>query len=340
MRIRTLLSFSLIFSLLFAFIPLVRATTETRYMRGDTHTINGLLAYQLGTSQSNTAQNVKKSTSPLKTPYWGIRVYKRDSGGSETEITSGTPVAQVNRGPAGQGLQSNTWNCPETALSSTDAIVVKVYHKWTDESWVEIAKFITEQLGASQLNSSTWTAYYWTKTAYVGFPVPRAVDSWFYWGTNTYNSRIEDFSWSIEEEEQEKTFYIVSTVEPLTTQSEFKEKMFSELGTITPLEVLYFGVEKRFVLIETIEGSVVLMLLKEMLFSFTESINIVSISEMTKEMLFVAKEFVNYQTIDVVDNMVMIPSIQRPWYYPMLYVALILITITIILCGGITKRRS
>ena len=194
--IKAIISIVIVFLCLFTSIQLCFGVSETRYMRGDTHTINGLLAYALNTTQSNTAKNVKKSSGLLKDAYWGIRVYKRDSGGSETEITSGTPVAEVIRSAAGQGIQSNTWDCPETALDSTDAIIVKVYHKWTAESWVLIDTFITPQLGAETLDSSTWTVYYWTKKAFVGFPIPRGVDSWFYWGTSTYDSRITGFDWT------------------------------------------------------------------------------------------------------------------------------------------------
>jgi len=166
-------------------------------MRGDTYTINGLLAYKLLTAQSNIAQNVKKSINLLKNAFWGIRVWRRNQTGTEFEITAGTPVAVVSRGVAGQGLQSNTWNCPATNMSTTDAIVVRVYHMWSAGSWVKLADFITEQLGAGLLNATQWTVFYYTKLAFVGFPIPRATDAWFYWGTAVYNSRITNFTWTV-----------------------------------------------------------------------------------------------------------------------------------------------
>jgi len=193
--IKAIISIVIVFLCLFTSIQLCFGVSETRFMRGDQHTVNGLLAYALNTTQSSTEKYVKKSLNLLKDAYWGIRVYKRDSEGTETQITSDV-VAVVTRSSAGSGIQSNTWNCPETALDSTDAIVVKVYHKWTAGSWVEIAKFTTPQLGAETLDSSTWTVYYWTKQQYSGFPIPRGVDSWFYWGTSTYNSRIVGFDWT------------------------------------------------------------------------------------------------------------------------------------------------
>lgn len=169
----------------------VYSKSEIRYMRGNTTTVNNLTAYQLSTNQSDTAKYNTYGGYGSCSVWWGIRVWERSSAGTETEITGGTPVALVSRSTSGEGIQSATWNCSETSLNTTDAIVVRVYIK-VGANWSSaVATFITEQLGATKLDSATWTVYYYTKryctTATVGF---------FYWGTTTYNSRIENFTWS------------------------------------------------------------------------------------------------------------------------------------------------
>lgn len=165
---------------------------ETRYMRSDQHTINGLTAYKLGIAQSTTYGICSEQAYDLVRYDWGIRVWKRSSGGTETEITSGIPVATVYRTSVGAGIQSNTWACPQTTLDSTDAIVVRVYGKLS--AWILLRTFITEQLDAQQLDSSTWTVYYYTQLSYD--PIEELYNYVFWHGTSTYNSRIENFSWT------------------------------------------------------------------------------------------------------------------------------------------------
>lgn len=137
--------------------------TEVRYMRGDLWTINGLYGFKLQTVQSATGQLVLVSYSGDVTGYWGSRVWKRASNGTETEITSGDAVAVVSRNSDGAGLQSATWNCPETSLASTDAIVVRVYMDTSNPPATLRREFVTEQLGASKLDAETWTFYYYTE---------------------------------------------------------------------------------------------------------------------------------------------------------------------------------
>lgn len=181
------------------------AASETRYMRGDQQTVNSLTAYQLGTSQSNT----------LKTTYveltgsgngnlqvtWGIRVWKRSSGGSETEITSGTPVAQVTRTSDGSGIQSATWSCPQTVLSTADSVVIRVYILLEGSTWQQGGTppiFTSGQLNNTRLDSVVWTVYYYTqRNSYnTGGPSGRFTRGSYYWGTPTYDDRIENFTYS------------------------------------------------------------------------------------------------------------------------------------------------
>lgn len=170
----------------------VNDPTETRYMRSDTQTINGLTAYKLGTAQSSSQYSSAATGSSEDSYTWGIGVWKRDSAGTETEITSGTPVAQVSG--SSTGLKSATWSCPQTSLASTDAIVTRVYVNVSGGAWTLKVTFITEQVGASQLDSATWTVYY-----YISYTVSVKLDissSMFRFGISTYNSRIENFTWS------------------------------------------------------------------------------------------------------------------------------------------------
>jgi len=165
-----------------------------RYMRGDQHTVNNLNAYKLTVPQSAIHKTASDAATGRKTIYWGIRVWKRGSAGNETEITGGTPVAQVSRSNNGEGLQSNTWACPQTPLQSTDAIVVRVYMKFGSGEWQLCSTFITEQLQASQLDSVQWTVYYYTWRFYDRW---ESITSGSYdWGTTTYNSHIQNFQYT------------------------------------------------------------------------------------------------------------------------------------------------
>ena len=184
----------------------VNAVTETRYMRGDTATVNGLNTYQLGTSQSSTGLSTLVATgtgngNQNQQVYWGIRVWKRNSSGTETEITSGTPVAQVTRTSGGIGLQSATWTPTATSLDTTDSIVVRVYIQIGTRGWQQggtIPDFTTGQLNNNSLSNQQWTIYYYTEY-YTFSSTPastRRTEGTFYWGTSTYNSRIENFSYT------------------------------------------------------------------------------------------------------------------------------------------------
>jgi hypothetical protein len=167
--------------------------TETRYFRNATHTVNGLTAYQLGTS--NTATGTSVSVENAYT-FMGIRVWKRSADGVETEITSGRCVALVTTGTLGASpaVRSTIWNCPQTSLNPTDAIVIRVYSVDSDgeTGQVLMATFITEQLGASSLDAATWTVYYYNNRTLVDETQFIA----FYFGSSTRPSRITGFTWT------------------------------------------------------------------------------------------------------------------------------------------------
>jgi hypothetical protein len=161
--------------------------TETRYFTTYTQwykTIN--------VKNFSTANSVSYNVSGISLgKRFGIRVWKTDTSETETEITSGSPVATVIHAGTSDddGEYTATWLCPETALSSTDRIVVRVYSsKQTPTSWSLIQTFITEPLGANKLNSGTWTVYYWLYVS-VG-----SVS--FFYGSSAYNSRLTNFVWT------------------------------------------------------------------------------------------------------------------------------------------------
>ncbi|MBA3046446.1 MAG: immune inhibitor A [Candidatus Thermoplasmatota archaeon] len=166
------------------------ATTEQRFMRGVTDEGGMAGYYLLGTTQSATARDNGASLGNNVNLYAGIRVWKRTSGGTETEITSGTAVA-IAYGTA-ISIWTATWTPPETVLDPTDSIVVRVYVNTGNPPTTVRATFVTEQLGATQLDANEWTASYYLRKAGVAQGGSR-----FFWGTTTYNSNIGGFTWSI-----------------------------------------------------------------------------------------------------------------------------------------------
>jgi len=169
-------------------------TSETRYFRSDTHTVNGLTAYKLLTTNTTTAVTVSIVNPAVG--HIGIRVWKRSASGVETEITSGNAVAvALILGTINFVQVSGSWSCPQTTLSNTDAIVVRVYLcDGSGGSQTLFATFITEQLGASQLDSATWTVYYWARI--YGTP-DTGYSAQFAFGSATRDSRIVNFTWSV-----------------------------------------------------------------------------------------------------------------------------------------------
>lgn len=178
-------------------------TVETRYFRSDIDTVNGLTTEKLRITQSGTSgykeRTINDPEVSIQRVYFGIRVWKRSSAGAETEITVGTPVASVYRNSAGQGIQSSTWNCPQTVLSSTDNVVIRLYYGTMEEGTVfwfspAIGTWHTEQLNATVLNTATWTVYYYTWLQIVG-GTPKTWTWRFYFDTATYNSHISNVTY-------------------------------------------------------------------------------------------------------------------------------------------------
>ena len=194
------------------------ATTETRYFKNASVTWNGLTCYSLAIDQTGTSKTLSHAiTGAYFASNVGIRVWKRDSGGTETEITGGTPVAVILCWDGDyHTVYSSTYTPTATALNSTDSIVVRVYVQWgASGSWNLIASaiFTTEQIGASQLDAVEWTVYYYISySVLVGkkiigstpehddtidvSPLATSRSSIYFHFDGADNSRITNFTWS------------------------------------------------------------------------------------------------------------------------------------------------
>jgi hypothetical protein len=165
------------------------------FMRSDQHTVNNATMYKLMENHTQIARPVNSSVTDPENEaycYWGVRVWKRSSAGTETEITSGSPVAVVSRTTSGSGLQSANWTCPATNLSTTDCLVVRVYYKFDWTSYSQCAEFMSLQLNATSLAGQTWTVHYYTQRSYS--PSTHKTYMYYHWDNN-YNSRIENVNY-------------------------------------------------------------------------------------------------------------------------------------------------
>ena len=187
----------------------------TLYYRSDSHTINGLEASKLLTSQSGSSGNIEINDGG-EIVGWEDQarlriksdIYQRLSGGSEVQL--GSNVAIVSRDTAAydttyEGIHSVTWACPETALNETDAIkIIEKVSMYFVSDDVPIAvseqtrTFITEQLATTQLDAAVWTFYKypWLRVATGSDAIGR-----LYYDTATHNTRITNVTYQADEPE-------------------------------------------------------------------------------------------------------------------------------------------
>ena len=193
-RLRKILSVFVILLLAVSLFSIGYAqTVETRYMRSDNQTVNGVTAYKLGTSESGTL--VELWIAQSSTVYVGIRVSVIHSDGSETRLdTQASGVVIMSAGTAQTTTLSAGYSIlNDVALSPTDAIKVEVYGDTSNPPQSLLATFITEQLGASKLNAATWTVYYrLRRTAKVG----TVSNFYFRFGVSGDDSYITNFAWT------------------------------------------------------------------------------------------------------------------------------------------------
>jgi len=156
----------------------VHAQTQTRYFRGDEQLLIG---------NGGGDDSLSYPHPHGRAVYWEFKVFKRH-GGTDTELTNGWEYHSY-RSSSGEGVVSRTWNCPQTSMETTDKVLVQVRMCIYEESGTTPREFVTDELGASQLNSNTWTIYLYTKLDFeqsIGY---------FYYGPS-YNSRIEGFEFT------------------------------------------------------------------------------------------------------------------------------------------------
>jgi len=205
-------------------------------MRNDTATVNGLTCYVLGTAQTASVLGAVINTyegSVTVTQYIGIAVLKRTAAGVETQISAGTCVAIASRSTSGTG--SATWACPQTALATTDSIVIILLAddvtppmvQLNEEVSGNLVEFQTEQLGETQLDAVTWTVYYQVLRTYVAGTDETTYR--FRWGVAASNSRITNFSHSTPVVALTKYGTATLTFSPKAT----KTVGFSRAGTST-----------------------------------------------------------------------------------------------------------
>ena len=176
-------------------------TVETRYFRSDQQTVNAVTAYVLGTSESASKLQISiggEENSP--TCYYGIKVYKVSSSGTKTLISSGVvAIVSLAAGAAYTGTAQANWACPLTSLAATDAVLIELYADLNINPPTTLRRtWITEQLGATQLDAATWTVYYRVSRT-------RIYDSetgyylysfYFNHGISTDSSYITNFTWT------------------------------------------------------------------------------------------------------------------------------------------------
>jgi hypothetical protein len=146
------------------------------------------VAFQLGTSQTTSYHS---NDLDCQGGNVGIRVWGIKSDETEVEITSG--IVAVVSVPYGQTVTlSATWNCPSTQQYVAFLVIVYLGTDVMKNASLGAGGlpfiFMTEDLN-SALSSATWTVYY-------AFHYDVNLDQTFFcFGTTTYNSRIANFTW-------------------------------------------------------------------------------------------------------------------------------------------------
>ena len=171
------------------FNPSIVNVIHTRYFRSDKYLL---------TSLSGAEGSIIGSFTGFKLIYQlGMRVWRHESTGTETEITSGTPESIASQSMVG-GLsivKSAPWTCPSNCLQPTDAIKVKIYGRFCQTPagdlptpWTFVEEWISNQHPTvATLDGSIWTAYYYV---HVYYSTGKTYGK-LYFDSATYNSRIE-----------------------------------------------------------------------------------------------------------------------------------------------------
>lgn len=166
-------------------------TTQTRFYRTETHTVNGLFANQLGLTTSGTLDAIIFDASGHlpALDFYLQRVYVRTAAGVETTI--GTNVANITQAPTASILVDRTWTPPATSLASTDNLCVR--EAIADGGNLAARLFTTEALGRTGLSNATWTVR--RHITVVHFNDPSGTMGLFEFGAG-FNSRIEGITFA------------------------------------------------------------------------------------------------------------------------------------------------
>lgn len=167
----------------FAPLPQTQAvtSTQTRYMgAGSNWSWDGIQnIFPMFTWKQEASYDYCNQTLLSTNRYfqYGIRVYKIDINGTETQITIGvSAVVQRNNGEIAEGYQYGFWNATETNMTRSDTLEVKYYQRYsityptiwalwaTQLSIINLAPltWYGDGLGAIKLAASTWNVTYYT----------------------------------------------------------------------------------------------------------------------------------------------------------------------------------
>jgi hypothetical protein len=176
------------------------------YFRSDTFNTNNIIAFGLDPTNTNSQQTITTEFTTGQTVTYGFRVWLSHSHTAATELTGGTPIAQMSRSTTGAGWQNNTWLCPDMPLTlGSEALKVTLYIS-TDagNNWNALATYISHSLINPELLHQTWTfILYTTYTTSTGFTT-------VVFGSNTYPSNINNVGLQPPTQTQIQTYRFLS----------------------------------------------------------------------------------------------------------------------------------
>lgn len=147
------------------YIPTGRGdyTTETWYFRSDTWTVNTELGYKLHTSQTSSTTYVDSTSGSLQDFTVGLKIYRVNTDGDVIPVTESIVAEATQSGATAGTLLNTTYTLSGDTESLTldDAIQVILYHQVGSGSQTAKATFITRNLQTDELNTNTWTIYYY-----------------------------------------------------------------------------------------------------------------------------------------------------------------------------------
>jgi hypothetical protein len=173
------------------------------YAQHTTHVVNTVTGYILSETQGSTPTYI--SVSSLSYDYIHeytktyFDIYVLHAKGTVTQIGDDVAVDTYSNLAFNfdyEAQRSATWDCPETSLVETDALLfvlnlqLKCAYQYGHLYPTSVA-FVTGQLGWTKLYASTWTLYRYIKV-HSQFADPRNCTSYVYFGDSTYSLRASN----------------------------------------------------------------------------------------------------------------------------------------------------